>query len=485
MDGGAEENALAPAGAPQPGAPVVVRLMYAPVRIVSRRVAPRLSSRLFASLWRLVDDSEPPPRPQDRQRSVVKLALALGLEGACVALVARSPRPRLAPAVRPAHRSLAEPRHQVLGAMSRTQVGIVGAGPAGLVLSLLLDRAGIESVVLEARDRDYVERRVRAGLLEQNTVELLRDLGVGERLDREGLVHHGIFLRREGRTHRIPITELTGRAVTIYGQQEVVKDLIEARLERGGELHFDVDRVALHDVSGPSPRVTFVHDGAARELQCDFIAGCDGFHGVCARSIPAALRRVHELVYPFSWLGILANAAPATDELIYAWHERGFALYTMRSPSVSRLYLQVANDEDLAAWPDARIWEELQTRLAGGEAGWSVAEGEIIDRSIAALRSYVAEPLRHGRLLLAGDAAHIVPPTGAKGLNLAVNDVRLMASGARGPLPRRIGRVAGRVLGDGAAARLARAGVLELHDRADPPARRRGSFRRRAAALEV
>ena len=311
--------------------------------------------------------------------------------------------------------------------MSRTQVGIVGAGPAGLVLSLLLDRAGIESVVLEARDREYVERRVRAGLLEQNTVELLRDLGVGERLDREGLVHHGIFLRREGRTHRIPITELTGRAVTIYGQQEVVKDLIEARLERGGELHFDVDRVALHDVSGPSPRVTFVQDGAARGLQCDFIAGCDGFHGVCARSIPAQLRRVYELVYPFSWLGILANAAPATDELIYAWHERGFALYTMRSPSVSRLYLQVANDEDLAAWPEGRIWEELQTRLAGGEAGWSVAEGEIIDRSIAALRSYVAEPLRHGRLLLAGDAAHIVPPTGAKGLNLAVNDVRLMA----------------------------------------------------------
>ena len=312
--------------------------------------------------------------------------------------------------------------------MSRTQVGIVGAGPAGLVLSLLLDRAGIESVVLEARDRDYVERRVRAGLLEQNTVELLRELGVGDRLDREGLVHHGIHLRREGRTHRIPITDLTGRVVTIYGQQEVVKDLIDARLERGGEMHFEVERVALHDVDGPSPRVTFVRDGAARELECDFIAGCDGFHGVCARSIPAPLRRVYELVYPFSWLGILAHAPPATDELIYAWHERGFALYTMRSPTVSRLYLQVANDEDLAAWPDARIWEELQARLAGGEAGWSVAEGEIIDRSIAALRSYVAEPLRHGSLLLAGDAAHIVPPTGAKGLNLAVNDVRLMAS---------------------------------------------------------
>ena len=312
--------------------------------------------------------------------------------------------------------------------MSRTQVGIVGAGPAGLVLSLLLDRLGIESVVLEARDRNYVERRVRAGLLEQNTVELLRELGVGERLDREGLVHHGILLRREGRTHRVPITDLTGRAVTIYGQQEVVKDLIEARLARGGELHFEVDGVVLHDVESRSPRITFDHDGDRRELECDFIAGCDGFHGVCARSIPAALRRVRELVYPFSWLGILANAAPATDELIYAWHERGFALYTMRSPTVSRLYLQVPNDEDLAAWPDARIWEELQARLAGGDERWSVAEGEIVDRSVAALRSYVAEPLRHGRLLLAGDAAHIVPPTGAKGLNLAVNDVRLMAA---------------------------------------------------------
>ena len=312
--------------------------------------------------------------------------------------------------------------------MSRTQVGIVGAGPAGLVLSLLLDRLGIESVVLEARDRNYVERRVRAGLLEQNTVELLRELGVGERLDREGLLHHGILLRREGRTHRVPITDLTGRAVTIYGQQEVVKDLIEARLARGGELHFEVDGVVLHDVESRSPRITFDHDGDRRELECDFIAGCDGFHGVCARSIPAALRRVRELIYPFSWLGILANAAPATDELIYAWHERGFALYTMRSPTVSRLYLQVPNDEDLAAWPDARIWEELQARLGAGSDGWSVAEGEIVDRSIAALRSYVAEPLRHGRLLLAGDAAHIVPPTGAKGLNLAVNDVRLMAA---------------------------------------------------------
>jgi p-hydroxybenzoate 3-monooxygenase len=319
---------------------------------------------------------------------------------------------------------VAEPHAEVV---QRTQVGIIGAGPAGLVLALLLDRLGIESVVLEARSRDYVERRVRAGLLEQNTVDLLRELGVGERLDREGLVHEGIRLRREGETRRIPITELTGRAITIYGQQEVVKDLIEARIERGGELHFEVLDVVPRGVDGDAPALEFTDAvGARRELGCDFIAGCDGFHGVSSAAMPASLRRIHELVYPYSWLGILAHAPPATDELIYAWHERGFALYTMRSPAVSRLYLQVPNETRLEDWSDARIWEELQTRLASD--GWSVAEGEIVDRGLAALRSYVAEPLRHGRLMLAGDAAHIVPPTGAKGLNLAVNDVRLLAT---------------------------------------------------------
>ena len=308
----------------------------------------------------------------------------------------------------------------------RTQVGIVGAGPAGLVLALLLDRRGIESVILERQSRDHVEQRVRAGLLEQNTVDVLRELGVAGRLDREGLVHHGIQLRRGGETRQIPITDLTGRVMTIYGQQEIVRDLIAARLERGGELHFEVADVVLEGVEGPAPRLRYVHGGERRTLECDFVAGCDGFHGVAREAVPRALRRERERVYPFSWLGILARAAPSTDELIYAWHERGFALYTMRSGSVSRLYLQVPNDEPLSRWPDERIWEELQIRLASD--GWEVSEGEILERGVTPMRSFVAEPLRHGRLLLAGDAAHIVPPTGAKGLNLAVNDVRLLAT---------------------------------------------------------
>jgi p-hydroxybenzoate 3-monooxygenase len=308
----------------------------------------------------------------------------------------------------------------------RTQVGIVGAGPAGLTLSLLLQRHGIDSVVLEARDRAYVEQRVRAGLLEQNTVDLLRELGVTERLDREGLVHDGIHLRFDGRTLDVPIAELTGRHVTVYGQQEVVKDLIAARLERGGALHFDVADVALHDLDGDRPRIVYVHEGQARELECDVIAGCDGFHGVCRAAVPEGALETHEFVYPFCWLGILTEAAPSTDELIYAWHERGFALYSMRSPSVSRLYLQVDRDETLDAWPDERIWAELQTRL--GTDGWSVNEGPIFDRGITPMRSFVTTPMQYNNLFLAGDAAHIVPPTGAKGLNLAVNDVRLLAA---------------------------------------------------------
>jgi p-hydroxybenzoate 3-monooxygenase len=307
----------------------------------------------------------------------------------------------------------------------RTQVGIVGAGPAGLTLSLLLQQHGIESVVLETRKREYVEQRVRAGLLEQNTVDLLRALGVGERLDREGLVHEGIYLRRQGKTQHIPMAELTGRRVTIYGQQEVVKDLIDARLERGGELLFEVADVAVHDLATDQPRITYTFEGESRELECDVIAGCDGFHGVCRPSIPGGVLSQHEFTYPFAWLGILAHAAPATDELIYAWHERGFALYSMRSPKVSRLYLQVAADDSLDAWPDERVWAELQERL--GTQGWEVNEGEIFDKGIAPMRSFVCEPMQYGRLFLAGDAAHIVPPTGAKGLNLAVNDVRHLA----------------------------------------------------------
>jgi p-hydroxybenzoate 3-monooxygenase len=308
----------------------------------------------------------------------------------------------------------------------RTQVGIVGAGPAGLVLALLLGRAGIESVVLECKDRAYVEARVRAGLLEHNTVELLRSLGVADRLDREGLVHDAILLRRQRRTRRIDLAALTGRHVTVYGQQEVVKDLIAALLDRGGTLHFEVADVALHELTSDRPRITYRHDGADHELRCDWIAGCDGFHGVSREAIPAAQRTEHEHTYPFGWLGILAEAAPTTDELIYAWHERGFALYSMRSPSISRLYLQVPAGEDLDRWPDDRVWAELQERLAA--PGWQVGEGRVIDKGITPMRAFVCEPLRHGRLFLAGDAAHIVPPTGAKGLNLAVNDVRLLAA---------------------------------------------------------
>ena len=308
-----------------------------------------------------------------------------------------------------------------------TQVAIIGAGPAGLVLSHLLQRAGIEAIVLESRSRAYVESRVRAGVLEQGTVDLLDRMGLAGRLRREALVHQGINLTFDGQRHRIPLADLTGgSSITIYGQQEVVKDLIAARLEAGGAIEFEVEEVELDDLDGPRPRVRYRRGGQARELDCDFIAGCDGSHGVSRPSVPRGKLTVYERDYPFAWLGILAQVAPSTDEVIYARHQRGFALHSMRSPEVSRLYIQVDPDEDMARWPDERVWEELRVRLATDD-GWTLADGPVLEKVIAVHRSVVVEPMQYGRLFLAGDAAHIVPPTGAKGLNLAVADVRVLA----------------------------------------------------------
>jgi p-hydroxybenzoate 3-monooxygenase len=308
----------------------------------------------------------------------------------------------------------------------RTQVGIVGAGPAGLLLGHLLHLEGIESVVLEARDRAYVEKRVRAGVLEQTTVELLRESGVAERLDREGLVHRGVSLRFDGVDHRIAFDELTGRSITVYGQQEVVKDLIAARVEAGAPLLFEVADVAVRDLDTDRPAIDFTDAGGTRhELVCDVIAGCDGFHGITRDSIPSGAVRVYEHAYPYAWLGILAEAPPSHEELIYAYHERGFALHSMRSPRVTRLYLQVPPDEAIEAWPDDRIWAELHRRLRAD--GFTLTEGPVLEKGITGMRSFVVEPMRYGRLFLAGDAAHIVPPTGAKGMNLAMADVRRLA----------------------------------------------------------
>jgi p-hydroxybenzoate 3-monooxygenase len=309
----------------------------------------------------------------------------------------------------------------------RTHVAIVGAGPAGLVLSHLLGRHGIDSVVLEHRSRDYVEARVRAGVLEQGSVDLLRHIGVAERMDREGLVHGGLELRFEGEGHRIPLTRLAGgRSIMVYGQQEVVKDLINARLATGGQIFFDAQATRLLDLDADRPRVRFRRDGAEDELEADFVAGCDGFHGISRAAIPRRALTVYDREYPYAWLGILAAVAPSNDELIYVRHDRGFALHSMRSPQITRLYLQVDPDEDLADWSDDRIWDELRARLATRD-GFVLESGPILEKGITAMRSFVVEPMQYGRLYLVGDAAHIVPPTGAKGMNLAIADARVLA----------------------------------------------------------
>ncbi|MFO7301425.1 MAG: 4-hydroxybenzoate 3-monooxygenase [Acidobacteriota bacterium] len=309
----------------------------------------------------------------------------------------------------------------------QTQVAIIGAGPAGLILGHLLHQRGIDSVILERRDRDYVIERVRAGVLEQGTVDLLREMGLAERLDREGMRHEGLYIAFDGTRHRIDLAGLTGgRAITIYGQNEVVRDLIEAREATGRPLYFNVSNVSLHELDTRRPFVRYIQDGTARQLRCDFVAGCDGFHGVSRRSVPEGVFTTYERGYPFAWLGILAQAPPTSDELVYSLHDRGFALFSMRSPAVTRLYLQVDPDENLDDWSDDRIWNELLVRLRTSD-GWEPAVGPIFQKGITPMRSFVVEPMRYGRLFLAGDAAHIVPPTGAKGLNLAAADVWRLA----------------------------------------------------------
>ncbi|MGW4321685.1 4-hydroxybenzoate 3-monooxygenase [Streptomyces sp. NPDC004684] len=309
----------------------------------------------------------------------------------------------------------------------RTTVGIIGAGPAGLLLARLLRDAGIESVVLESRDRAYVEQRQRAGILEQGTVDVLRAAGAGERMDREGLRHDGIELRFARRRHRVDFPALTGgRSVTVYAQTEVCKDLIALQLKEGGPLLFEAQALAVEGAEGDRPVVRFRHEGRERVLECDYVVGCDGFWGVARQAVPAALSRVFERTYPFGWLGVLADVAPSHDELVYARHDRGFALLSMRSPAVSRLYLQVPAGADPDGWSDDEIWDELERRLETDD-DWRLTRGPITQKSVTPMRSYVHEPMRHGRLFLAGDAAHIVPPTGAKGLNLAVGDVVTLA----------------------------------------------------------
>ena len=305
----------------------------------------------------------------------------------------------------------------------RTQVGIVGAGPAGLLLGQLLHLNGIDSVIVENRSRDYVVDRVRAGVLEQGTVDLLLAMGVGAGVTRDGLRHDGLYISFQGERHRIDMSHLTGgKAITVYGQNAVVRDLIEARLTTTRPLYFEAEDVSVSGLESSQPVIRFRHGGSEREVRCDFIAGCDGFHGICRPSIPDGVLTVYERAYPFGWLGILAEAAPSCDELVYTYHERGFALFSMRSPTVTRLYFQVPPDEQIERWSDAAIWDEMLARMTTRD-GWKPNVGRIVQKSVTPMRSFVAAPMRYGRLFLAGDAAHIVPPTGAKGLNLAASDV--------------------------------------------------------------
>jgi p-hydroxybenzoate 3-monooxygenase len=309
------------------------------------------------------------------------------------------------------------------------QVGIVGAGPAGLVLSHLLHRAGIESVIVEARSRAYCEGRIRAGVLEACSVDLLNATGLGERMTREGLVHNGIYLRFNGRSHHLDFSELTGKQIMVYGQHEIVKDIIAARLAAGGTILFESSDVSIERFDTAQPSIRFRDaNGTAQRLSCDFIAGCDGFHGICRPSVPDGELTFYDRIYPFAWLGILADAPPVCEELIYSNTDRGFALFSQRSPTVQRYYLQCTPDEDIDEWPDARIWHELQARLQGEDPP-QLVEGVITQKGVTAMRSFVTEPMQYGRLFLAGDSAHIVPPTGAKGMNLAIADVVALSSG--------------------------------------------------------
>jgi p-hydroxybenzoate 3-monooxygenase len=302
----------------------------------------------------------------------------------------------------------------------RTQIGIVGAGPAGLVLSDLLHREGIESVILENRSRDYIENRIRAGVIEHWARKFLIEIGLGERMQREGLIHRGINLAFNGKLHLVDFQVLVGKDITIYGQHELVKDLVAARLKDGAALLFEAADVSVYDFETDKPKIRFTREGKSEVLECDFIAGCDGFHGICRPSIPDGVLSIYERLYQFGWLGILSESPPPAAELIYAYHERGFALYSMREPTISRLYIQCDPAEDVENWPDRKIWKELHLRLGGAA---KLAEGKVLQKGVTAMRAFVAEPMQHKRLFLAGDAAHIVPPTGAKGMNLAIADV--------------------------------------------------------------